>query len=64
MELERKEREHNFSGHLTVCAQCGYRFVRGDEGLWVKETGDVIHKDCWLDYSDDNADEFTNVLTF
>ncbi len=54
----------NFSGHITVCAQCGYRFVSGDDALWVKETGDVVHKDCFGDYIEDNAAEFTESIEF
>ena len=53
-----------FSGHMTICAQCGYRFVRGDETLTVKETGDVIHKSCWMDYSEDNRDELCEETDF
>lgn len=52
------------SEHITVCAQCGYRFESGDEALRVNETGDVIHVDCWMDYTDDNIDEFTQKIEF
>ena len=48
----------------TVCAQCGYRFVKGDEALMVKETGDIIHKGCWYDYTDDNVSELTEEMEF
>lgn len=48
----------------TVCAQCGYRLVRGDEALIVKETGDIIHKGCWFDYTDDNMGELTEELDY
>lgn len=50
--------------HLTVCAQCGYRFVRSDEILRVNQTGDLIHKDCWTDYCDDNVEELTYEMEF
>ena len=40
----------------TGCAQCGYRFV--------KETGDIIHKGCWYDYTDDNVSELTEEMEF
>ena len=46
-----------YSGCATICAQCGYRFVKGDEALVVKQTQDVIHKGCWMDYGEDNMDE-------
>ena len=54
----------NFSGHMTLCAQCGYRFVRGDEGYRVRETGDVIHRDCLMDYIDDNVNELCDEIDF
>ncbi len=50
--------------HMTVCAWCGYRFERGDEALRVKDTGDIIHKDCWMEYSDDNVQELTSEIEF
>ncbi len=40
----------------TVCAQCSYRFVKGDDVLKIRITGDIIHKDCFIDYADDNMD--------
>ena len=52
------------SYHFTVCAQCGYRFVKGDEAVMVKDTGDVIHKGCWFDYTDDNMQEMTQEIDF
>lgn len=54
----------SFSGHATVCAQCGYRFIRGEEALWIKETGDVVHKDCFYDYAEDNIEQFTKEIEF
>lgn len=54
----------NFSGHITVCAQCGYRFTAGDDALWIRETGDVVHRDCFADYTQDNIEEFTEVIDF
>lgn len=53
-----------FSGHFTVCAQCGYRFVSGDDALRIKETGDIIHNDCFFDYMDDNMDEIAEKMEF
>ena len=53
-----------FSGHMTICAQCGYKFVDGDEALTVKGTSDVIHKGCWMDYSEDNVDELCEETDF
>lgn len=54
----------DFSGCVTVCAQCGYRFARGDEAYKVKQTGDVIHTECYMDYTDDNKEELTDILEF
>lgn len=57
-------RTENFSGHYTVCAQCGYRFTPGDEALRIKETGDIVHNECYVDYMDDNIDEIADKLEF
>lgn len=43
-----------------VCAQCGYRFTVGDEVLRVKATGDIVHRDCFIDYADDNIELLTS----
>lgn len=53
-----------FGGHATVCAQCGYRFVKGDEALRIKQTGDIIHSDCFIDYNEDNAEELAEKFEF
>ena len=47
---------------MTVCAQCGYRFEKGDEVLEINETGDVIHEDCRADYFEDNIEEFSTSI--
>ena len=57
-------RSETFSGHFTVCAQCGYRFAVGDEALRIKETGDIVHSECYIDYVDDNMEEFTEKMDF
>ena len=44
----------------TVCASCGYRFERNDEVYRIHETGDVIHRDCRMEYFEDNIDEFAS----
>lgn len=64
METNRTNRCSDFSGHTTVCAQCGYRFVRGEEALWIEETGDIVHADCFRDYAEDNVGEFTQPMKF
>ncbi len=50
--------------HYTVCAQCGYRFVSGDEALVVKQTGDMIHRDCYMDYNEDNMNELCESIEY
>lgn len=54
--------EDNYSG-CTVCAQCGYRFAKYDDAIRVNCTGDVIHKDCWMEYSDDNIDQLSSAVS-
>lgn len=64
MKTAKRNESADFSGHMTVCAQCGYRFVSGENAFWVKDTGDVVHKDCFGDYSEDNIGEFTEEINF
>lgn len=59
-----RNRFEAFSASSTVCAQCGYRFIRGDEAYRVNETGDVIHRECWIDYSDDYVGELCSEVEF
>ena len=55
---------NDYRRHTTLCAQCGYAFAKGDEAYYVKATGDLIHRDCFMDYTDDNIDEFTDTIEF
>ena len=50
--------------HVTACAQCGYRLISGDSVLRIHETGDVIHRDCWMDYFEENMDSFALEMDF
>ncbi len=50
--------------HGTLCAQCGYRFVRGDEALKIHETGDIVHYECLMDYTEDNVDTLCDKIDF
>lgn len=54
--------EDNFCTQ-TVCAGCGYRFVKGDDAVKVKQTGDVVHRECWVDYANDSIDTMTLDVT-
>ena len=50
--------------HSTVfdnaekCCQCGYAILPGEEALQIYVNGDVIHKECWQDYADENTKIF------
>ena len=46
----------------TLCAQCGFEICPEDAVLRILSTGDLIHRDCWNDYAEDNADDFTEVF--
>ena len=62
--MKKRNEFMDFGGVATVCAQCGYRLVRGDEALRVKQTGDIIHNECFMDYTDDNKTELTDIFEF
>ena len=54
----------DFSGHFTVCAQCGYRFTRGENGFRINQTGDIVHEGCFIDYAEDNRQQFVERVDF
>ena len=64
MDNYRKSEFSDFSGRMLVYAQCGYRFVKGDEGFVIKATEDIIHRDCFIDYTEDNISEFADTVDF
>ena len=37
------------------CCQCGYPIIPGEQALQIYCNGDVIHKECWLDYAEENT---------
>ena len=45
------------------CMYCGYDIVLDNDGLRVLVTGDVIHKDCWRDYAEDNKYDLCTVFS-
>ena len=36
---------------LAYCEQCGYPIYDLDEAIVINSTEDIIHKECWTDYS-------------
>jgi len=40
------------------CCQCGYPILEGEEALQLYINGDVIHKECWQEYAEENASSF------
>lgn len=64
MENFKKKVYSDYNSHMVVCAQCGYRFAKGDEGYVIKATDDIIHRDCFMDYAEDNMAEFCDTVDF
>ncbi len=60
-DFEDRDFGEEFCG-CSVCAQCGYRFARSDDVLEVHETGDLVHKECFIDYADDNVNTLASVI--
>ena len=46
------------------CCQCGFAILSGESALQIYANGDVIHKECWQDYADENADAFGKDFVF
>ena len=40
------------------CCQCGFAIMPGEDAVQIYVNGDVIHKQCWQDYADENAGAF------
>ena len=43
---------------LEKCCHCGYPILSGEEALELYSNGDIIHKDCWQEYADENIGAF------
>lgn len=42
----------------AVCDCCGYPIYSPDEAIIINDTEDVIHKECWPDYSAEHIFSF------
>lgn len=44
---------------LGYCESCGLEVYESDDGLFLKDNGDLIHHGCWDYYAADNVERFT-----
>ena len=42
---------------LGRCAQCGFAVYSENGALRVNDTGELIHEDCWSEYSEEHMFE-------
>ena len=43
------------SAEFPKCAYCGYEILPDDEAVRVKTTKDILHRQCWCEYAEDNC---------
>ena len=43
---------------LGRCAQCGFAVYSSNGALSVIDTGELIHEDCWAEYSEEHMFDF------
>ncbi len=52
----KKGREH--FDNAEKCCHCGFELLPGEEAIVLFSTGDVLHKNCWNEYADENTSFF------
>ena len=50
--------------HAECCASCGFELLSGEEAMEVGDTGELIHKSCWNEYADENAERFGKTFLY
>lgn len=58
LEMEQEIEEGVFaaiSEEFVKCAYCGYEILPGEEAVKVGMTNDIIHRQCWCEYAEDNC---------
>ena len=48
---------------LGRCAQCGFAVYSANGALTVIDTGELIHEDCWPEYSEEHMFDFVEKVT-
>ncbi|MBO4429117.1 MAG: hypothetical protein J5832_04085 [Clostridia bacterium] len=48
---------------LGRCAQCGFAVYSENGALRVNDTGELIHEDCWSEYSEEHMFELAEKVT-
>lgn len=50
--------KHSHAGVIAYCDQCGFAIYSPDDALVVSATDDIIHTDCWEEYSAEHMFDF------
>lgn len=50
--------------NLEKCCLCGYEIKPGEKAMEIHCNGDLIHKECWQEYAEDNIESFGKEFTF
>ncbi len=56
--MNSRHEEKPVCGFVGHCDHCGFTIYTAEDLLIVRETGDRIHRDCWVDYAVDHISDF------
>lgn len=48
---------------ITYCDHCGFAVYSTDDALMINGSGDIIHADCWEEYSSEHMFDFSKKIT-
>ena len=43
---------------IARCTHCGKGIFRQDEAMIINANKSTVHMDCWVDYAEENYEEF------
>lgn len=46
------------------CCHCGFELLPGEEVITLFGSGDIIHKNCWNEYADENTSYFGKCFVY
>lgn len=54
----KSEERRSHDGVIAYCDHCGFPIYSPDEAVIVEATDEIIHVDCWEEYSDEHMFDF------
>lgn len=54
----KSEVKHSHAGVIAYCDHCGFAIYSPEEALVIGATDEIIHTDCWEEYSAEHMLDF------